>query len=329
VRKRLCLLLVLLGVALSSSAAADATIAVELLGRVRVAGRDVRLGDVARLDVARLDSTTAARLARVSLGRTPEPGSARTIRAGDVRAALAAAGFAPGAVTVAGAAVTAVEPETALLSGPVLAACARRFALAALGRSDDLDLEAIAPLPPAEVEVAVGRERSSLRARWQETPAAGATAVTVVVEVEADGETTVAAALGLRIRRTVLAAVPARTITKGSAIDPASLVRVRLELEDAASWLLSPEDAAGCTACSDLKAGAPIARADVVAPLAVKRGDKVSVALVKGMLTVAGEGVAMKDGAVGETIPVKAGHEPLRCRVVRKGHVEVNLGGAP
>lgn len=330
-------LALLLALGLAATAAASDPVAVELEARARVQGGLVRLGDVARLG-----SASGTALAWLSLGRAPDAGKTRTIEASEVREAVAAAGFAPGAVSVRGAVRVQVECEGVALAGKTLADLARGFAASNLGEARgsepgagepaDVELELAAPFVPEVVSVPVGRESSALRPRWALAPSAQTSAATVAVEVVIDGETRATVEQGLRIRRFARALAPSRAFAKGEALDPHAFEAARVDRASLAPGaLIDRADLTGASARHDLKAGAVVTRADVVLPLVVRKGERVAITIVKGALRVSSEAVALRDAARGETVPVqtRAGHEPLLGRATAEGRVEVGLETAP
>lgn len=296
---------ILLGIFLVGTAQAEpAPPRVVLDRQARVAGRDVRLGDIARVP------RPLAALRGLRLAPTPRPGTLRLIERAAVAAALRKAGLPASGFSVAGAERVLVRPRTTRLAETILIATAQRFVRRELGRRAEFDGEARGPW-----EVVVGRESSALEARWQTPPKPSSETVYVELLLRIDGS--IAARRTLRFR----------------------LVGSRIEAETPARVPAAPRAASATAARA--KAGAPSPprsrpasgeRAPASrAKALVREGDMVRITLRKGPLVVVARGRALEDGALGQAITLRLSEDapPKVARVTGPGAADIVLGRAP
>ena len=76
-----------------------------------------------------------------------------------------------------------------------------------------------------------------------------------------------------------------------------------------------------------IPAGTALTASMVAEPLAIRRGEDVTLSLKSDHMEVVTKGVAQKDGYVGDLIPVKVfvSGKDLTCKVVANGTVELPL----
>lgn len=100
--------------------------------------------------------------------------------------------------------------------------------------------------------------------------------------------------------------VAARPIARGSTLGAADVSSVTRLLPNAPGGVLSaPEAAVGQVAMRDIPAGSVLNANQLKAPQVVRRGQSVTLSLASGPVAVRVAGTAMKDGSLGERIPVR------------------------
>ena len=294
---------------------------VELRAEARVPGRELRLGDVARVE--------SRGLASLVLGPAPAPGRVQRLERSELALRLRALGAR---VELRGAAQVDVRAETVRLAGAVLERRARAALDAELrrrGQRADVEPRLTRALPE-EVVVAVGRRSSALRAALPPNFAAqlGQGQVTILIEVVLDGDVGQRFSLRYELRRYVEALVLTRDLPSGAPLDPAQLTTRRLE-RVAGAEPLGLAEAEGQQAARDLPAGTVLRRADLVQPLLVTRGATLELELKTGPLTIVAPARALEDGRRQQPIRVRTLQgRVLRGVVVAKGRVVSQVGGA-
>jgi flagella basal body P-ring formation protein FlgA len=89
----------------------------------------------------------------------------------------------------------------------------------------------------------------------------------------------------------------------------------------------SPDSAIGKVAVRAIPAGTALTASMVAEPLAIRRGDDVTLSVKSAHMEVVTKGIAQKDGYMGEMIPVKVfvTGKSLTCKIVGNGTVELPL----
>jgi len=125
--------------------------------------------------------------------------------------------------------------------------------------------------------------------------------------------------------------VAARSINRGEVIEKGHLDTREIVLGPASlpeTYLdPSPDSAIGKVAVRAIPAGTALTASMVAEPLAIRRGDDVTLSVKSAHMDVVTKGVAQKDGYVGELIPVKVfvTGKNLTCKIVANGTVELPL----
>ncbi|MBI4696217.1 MAG: flagellar basal body P-ring formation protein FlgA [Gammaproteobacteria bacterium] len=126
------------------------------------------------------------------------------------------------------------------------------------------------------------------------------------IGVRCDGASPWAVFVPARMSDRQMVVVAARPIAPGQLLQAAD---VRLEsrtLDNASAVFLTSLDAAiGKTAMRAATAGNLVTQTMLRAPRSVRRGDQVTIAMGAGAISVQMGGVAMRDGGIGDRIPVK------------------------
>lgn len=162
------------------------------------------------------------------------------------------------------------------------------------------------------VEVEVGRLDARLRLQrcslplsaW--LPPGGRTSGHTSVGVRCDGALPWTLYVPAVIRREQALVVAARPIPRGSTLGPADVSSVTRLMSNVPGGILdSVETAVGQVAVRDIAAGALLNANQLKAPQVVRRGQSVTLSLANGPVAVRVAGTAMKDGTLGERIPVR------------------------
>lgn len=132
-----------------------------------------------------------------------------------------------------------------------------------------------------------------------------------------------------RARSVVEVPVLARDVPPGGAIAAADIVLVDTLDRPQAGTALRPEDLMGQAARRHLKAGRPVRLSDLQAPLAVRKGDMVTMIYEAPGVTLTAMGRAVAAGAVGDVIPVQnpQSMRTVEARVSAQGQVTVQAAG--
>lgn len=128
-------------------------------------------------------------------------------------------------------------------------------------------------------------------------------------------------------RTKVAVVVPARDIARGEVVRQSDLLLKEIETRRETERLaLAPEQLVGRIARAPLTKHHPVMLSDVTLPDVVKRNDRIEVRATFGELTVRLVGIALEDGAMGDTIDVRneATKKRLAAVIVDYGVAEVN-----
>lgn len=124
-----------------------------------------------------------------------------------------------------------------------------------------------------------------------------------------------------------LLAITRTTIYPGEVIDDGMLADSKpgRPTDSLGQPLAAREEVLGKIARRTLLAGQPIVLNSIRLPYAVRSGKPVSLLFKSGTLTITGQGLALQNGAVGDTLPVQNTDSGLiiRGRVASDGLVEI------
>lgn len=128
----------------------------------------------------------------------------------------------------------------------------------------------------------------------------------------------------------VSVAAPDAAIKRGAIISEGQLTRVDVSAANART-ALSLDDIVGREARRDLAPGQPIRAFDIKDPDLIKRGQAVTMVVRQGGLTIAAQGRALQDGALGQTIRVQntASSHVVDGAITASGVVVVAMNSAP
>jgi flagella basal body P-ring formation protein FlgA len=299
---------------------------IELKEAAVLQGGEIHLRQVA--DVSG-DATLAGELGDVSLGATPWPGSSRSVTREQVVMRLTGAGFDVTPFQWHGAAACMVTLQTTKVSGERIVQAGREY-LASLPmlKRDDAHIEV--EQMPRDCVVAAGAEKVSLSAFAASADRPWGR-LRIFVKINAGDK--VLATIPLMFMATInqKVLVAAKPINRGEMIDSGCLDTREIVLGPASApetYLdCAPESAIGKVAVRAIPAGTALTASMISEPLAIRRGDNVTLSLKSGHMEVVTKAVAQKDGYVGDMISVKvfvSGKE-LTCKIVGNGAVDLPL----
>jgi len=164
----------------------------------------------------------------------------------------------------------------------------------------------------AGVDVEVGRLDARLRLQRCSQPLTpflppgGRTSGHTAVGVRCEGDMPWTLFVPALVRRAQDLVVAARPIARGTTLTAADVSTVTRMLPNAPAGVLASADfALGRVALRDIAAGTALNANQLKAPQIVRRGQAVTLSLASGPVAVRVAGTALKDGTLGERIPVR------------------------
>ncbi len=307
-RRREVFALVLAALVLAS-APADAAVRTRT---VVVESERVTLGD--------LSPTAPRELLGLDIGPAPRPGKSGFVSRAAVQDALRRVGADPELATALPARAE-IKRAGHSLTKATLAARVREAASAELpvGLTIDsvLGLEDVV-LPTAEhsIDVTIGKLRRSTVA---------------TVEIEAGGRRWARQQATLQLSGTAKTPVLRDDLPKGTTVTREHLEMKDVELDHVPEGAMTrAEDLVGQRLRTKTSAKQLVRKAAVEAPPVIERGDVVHVVARGRGLKISRQAVAQQDGAIGQTIKVKASEgELLLGKIESATLVVVGLGGSP
>lgn len=312
----------------SPRAKKDARVIVEMLPEVRIRGARVMLSDVAK--VRAVAGVTLPRLQDVEVARV-EAGSTRSVLVNRpiVRSALVNEGVDMRDARFVGASSTRVVPERNVVQTVDLMKAAQQFLmkelLAAGYQKKAITVRPILDVP--SVVVPDGRV-VIVPSRTDESRPLGA--VGIALDIQVDGTTVKTTRVNFQVLVAGRVVVARAQVNKGDVIGPDD---VGLETRDLGSL---PEGAVTSVAAVVGKASRITLRpgtvvTDSMAALApvVRKGAQVTIIYNTGKVNMSLNGVALRDGQAGETIPVKNVDTSKVLDAVVRDRSTVEVGGAP
>lgn len=306
--------------AANDGSAGAGRLGVALKPSARVAGRWVRLGDVAEL--SGLGEVRLAALRDARLQRTPPAGGEKVLGAEELSKRLRALGVVE-PFTIGGADTTVIEASVRSLGGDELVRFGHEY-LAGRAGGAGADVQIEDPATPRSVTVPEGEVE--FRAEAPSRRLAGL--VPLAVEAWSGGERVARVLLSYRVRARAAVVRAARALEPGQVIAEDDLAPAELDLAGVPEDALTTADAlVGQRVTRPVAAGGWVRRGAVAQPLKVKRGATVSVIAKIGNVTAKASAQSRQDGAAGEIITVinPASKRTLRARVVDENVVEAVL----
>lgn len=296
-----------------------AGVRVTLPVEARVAGVEIRLGDVAQ--VSGDDAREVALVRAVPLGYAPAPGHSRLLNA--LRIAEEVGTHAPGVSLVFdGVGACRVWPQTERLPGTRIDEAAR----AALERAfagRDVTLSAVQPA--SDLELPKGERPAELRAQIQSDQTRPGR-IGVTVQVTIDGAHWRNVITSWDVSEWQMRPVLVRALAAGETIGAALLERRRVSVAREAA--LEAEHLIGARLARAMPEGSPLYPDDVVRELLVRNGDSLLLEVRRGSVTARVPAVAEQDGALGDEVRVRPtnGTRSLQAKVVGRDTARVDMG---
>jgi flagella basal body P-ring formation protein FlgA len=315
----------LAAVAVRVSCAAD-RVQIELKEAAVLQTAEIRIRQIAEVSG---DATFAADIGEVSLGSTPWPGNSRSVTKEQVVMHLLSAGFDVSGFQWRGAGACLVTLLTTKVSGEQIVQAGREY-LASLPmlKRDDVRIEV--EQMPRDCVVAGSAEKISLSAFAASADRPWGR-LRIFVKIKAEDKVLATIPLMFMVTTNQKILVAARPINRGEVIEKSCLDTREIVLgpDSPPQTYLDPlpESAVGKVAVRSIPTGAALTASMVAEPLAIRRGEDVTLSLKSSHMEVVTKGVAQKDGYVGDLIPVKvfvSGKE-LTCKIVANGTVELPM----
>jgi flagella basal body P-ring formation protein FlgA len=311
-----------------------------LHGDVTVGTVEVHLGDIARLS-----GPGAEALADLVVAEVSDSAGAAEISLDALREALASTGVNWGKLDLRGYSVckvfyvssTSASSQGAAQANPIdvidvdQMVSVRRYIEAAVRELANFPAEQVVlqfdPRDDAVLDQMFDRDRVVIDVRTRIIPAR----VSVSILQREDGQLGQRRHISVTVKRQVIAAVATQMIRSGDVITRENCEMRQIELGGANVIPVTDlDEVLGKSARGLLKTGGIIAASSIEAPLAVRRGQTVTVFYQSGQLQIRAIGKAMEDGAVGEMIEIRRddGRQGFTARVDSPGVAVVELATA-
>jgi len=297
-----------------------ASVVVTLPGEIRVAGTELRLGDVAGVEG---EAELARRVASVSLGYAPAPGYSRLLQAARLEREIERKCGVD--VRLAGETTCRVHPLERRIEAEALRAAAEEE-LTGLLVGLDASFEQRGNVGP--VVVPEGREGVELVARFRGRELRSGT-LDLPVEVRVDGVTYRTVWTSWQVDLWETRQVLKREVRAGETLTPDLFERRRVRVDRRVGEQPLPGTAVlGSVAARDLRSSETVSALDVHRPLVVLRGATVYLQVRKGAITARVPALAQDAGAVGDRIRVMAmnSSREMSAVIVGRDQVELDLG---
>ena len=274
-------------------------VSVSLPTEATSSGLEIVAGDIATITGD--DAAVVARVRTASLGYAPAPGYSRTLRADLVQASLRSA--LPGVeLHVTGAPRCRITPAVVVLSGKAIQAEAATALRASLV---GLDANAVPEGDVPDLSVPRGVHEPRLVPKLGElNRSPGLQQVPVEIWLGDTLFRSIHATFRVSIwKRT---AVLRRAVNVGDQLHAGLFEVKRVALQEAKGLqALRRAQLGGAVALRPLPAGSIVVERDVFREVIVKRGDQLTVQVMKGVVKVTDVGIAKADGRMGERVRVE------------------------
>ncbi len=287
-----------------------------------ISGPTVELGEIAEFQG--VDATTSQRLAELTIGPAPAPGSIRGVRRSDAAAALRGAGID---ILILGAPLCRARAEIETLTAREVEEAARK-SLAVLFAGRDVEVDLSRPISDLAMPAAERRRELKVDLGRRE-PQPGSW--NVPVDVLVDGVRVYTTWVTLDVDLFEQQPIAVRDLRRGELLDAACWKLERTRVEAAAPRAATAETLLGATSTRELVAGMRITEVDVRRDPLVRIGDLVELEVVRGAIRARSRGVARTQGALGDRVEIQCGEGQRRLVgvVVQRGLVRVELAESP
>lgn len=298
-------------------------VSVTLPAEARVAGAEIRLGAIARVEGD--DPVAVARVLELELGYAPSPGYSRLLARWKIEQ-LAAERLPGLTLTFAGEPAVRVRAEVRELAPSEVELAARGALLRRLG-GESVRLSLVEPIPALAVPAGEGGLSLDAEVPQQELSVGR---LTVPVRVRIDGALYRTVWTTWQIEATRSLPVLVRDLPAGAPIGPDSVRFEERRLDAPLGG--TPIDAAmliGTVAARPLGAGAVLLERDVRRALLVRQNEQVQLEVQRGPILARVGAVARQSGHHGATVRVmvpSTGRE-VTARVIGENLVQVILSG--
>ena len=262
-------------------------------------GDEVRLGEIAKVIGP---EARVARLKRLPVARSPQPGQQHVLARADIETVLRASPYGRIGVTVVGAENVQLRAGVQVVEGERLANAAIQALEKQFASRPELKAQIELTRVPKALQLRPGEIALRPDLRGQELPNGTASIkVRVLQRMRSVAETTV----GVRVKLFQLVPVAARALAEGDVVGDKD---VSLELRPVSGSRWEPADASrivGQAARRAITRGKMLEARMFQTPNVIQRGDRVQLTLVRGALVVTTQAEARSDAAVGETVRLR------------------------
>jgi flagella basal body P-ring formation protein FlgA len=290
---------------------------VELSARTSIDSDRITLGDVARL------TPEAPQLEDTPLGRAPSAGDSRTLDRDFIARALQRAGLNPENVSWSGADGVTVTRAGQQISTADIKATIDKYLADERNLLPDVDLhfephqepEAfVAPRGKLQIEVVPGADNLF-----------SSRSLTLIFRV--DGRVVNNLTVRGKMSAKADVVVASSRIRRGNRIQPDDVNLVRCDITDTAEPVFSLAEVVGMELGRSVRAGEPIDRRHLQAPVIIERRAFVQIIAERGPMRLEATGTAVEDGRLGETIRVRnsSSLEEIHAEVVGRNTVKVRF----
>ncbi len=308
-----------LGLAVAASAAAEVTVAVKPASEV--AGASVTLGDIASIQGADVKQTECLRA--IPVCSSPLPGKSRKLTDDQIITATKRAGILADSAALLCPPEIVVVRASAVVGGADLVEAVRKHVLAAQTWTGTVSVETA--LPPADQVVPIGKLDLRIKA--------GTTAIrkgrnTASVEMVVEDKVYRTIQVSVTVKVVAPVAVALKAIARSEQIGGVNIALQDRDVTMLPDDVLTELPETGWTASLAIAEGSILRKSWVCAPSAVHSGDQVLIIVRSGAVRLTDKGVAAQDGSIGDKIKIRLAGEgrEVRGTVSGPGLVEILIG---
>ncbi|MCK8824572.1 flagellar basal body P-ring formation chaperone FlgA [Fuchsiella alkaliacetigena] len=319
----LVLLIIISSLLLGSSwTIAGQRVSIEIEYEVESSGRTLYLGDIAKIQGP---SEHKDSLARIDLGQAPLPGYTRALNQDYILSALRRAGFDLEQIDYQIPTQIRVTTPYQTLSGNEMVNKAEEYILGSLDLAEEdveIRVQRVSDeirLPKGEVDLKVGNfSGRALLGR-----------ATIPIDIYVDGDFFRKNHVQVEVQAYQEVLVAQEAISRNQSLNEEQfeLERKSISASSRGEPIDNFEDISGSKARRPINRGQIITENLVEIPPLVSRNEEVTIIAEVGGVNITTKGLALEDGAEGQTIQVEnltSGRE-LRAKVIAKDKVKVNL----
>jgi len=315
---------IVIPLALAASAMAlpcsAAAISLDIAPAALVKGPQVTLGDIAVVRCE--DQGAAAKLQAITIGCAPMPGKSRPMNSTYIRVRLRQHGFDPDQIQAAWPDAVLVTTRSMVVPGADLVAAGKEELLAQAPASADETIATCSRVPPDMV-----LPEGALELRTEALGSVAGASRLVKITALVDGQPCSSQTICYRLQRFAQVLVAHKQIERGQSIADDDVAVERRQVTATGSD--APYDRAaelpGLRARRTLRAGDMLTRSSVEQAPAVKRGDKVWVIAICGVIRITAEAIACADAPAGSRVRLKnpTSGETFEAQIDSEGRVFV------